>query len=225
MKYCSYDARQVVDHLKKHGYEVAEQDYIEIEQAVGKFWPNHIMGVIDGVLKPTSKQTTEQKIDRAKTLGWAYFHKPVFSMLTPRGGAHRTESIDFATDEWTKTVYNIVTTGFVVADFTVKELALLVVEIPALLSTGESHELSYAITAAKRGSRNIFYLNGVIRRETQTKKGKAIERQEQIETDAEKGWSAPEDFELMDVTERLTLASDWQKKQNDILISKGLNSV
>lgn len=225
MRYCSHDARKVVSSLAILGYVCNEDDYFDVEQAIGKFWPTHITGVIEDVLKPTSKQTKEQKLERAQTAGWAYFLKPITSMLTTRGNAHRTDDVDFEATEWKRTVYNIVTTGYVVADFTVKELKLLVQDISDALSSEESAPLSYAIAASKKVSRNIFYLNGVVKRDADTKKGKAIELQEQVVEDSDKGWVVPKDFEILDIVERRELLAQWKEKQIDILISKGLNSV
>jgi hypothetical protein len=214
--YCSYEARKVIETLDEYGMTLPDDDYISLEQDIGRFWNTHIQKIVNDVTKPKT-------VERFEVMGWAYYKKPVISLLTPRGGAHRTEPVDFGTDEWTSQVYRLVSSSLLLADFNMKELAILCGELPKMVTDVQA--LSAAISACKRqGSRSIYYLHGVIRREYQTTQGRIQEIQRQSAEPERQGWDIPEGFEKMDVIERRSLAQDWQDQLNNIAIQRALDS-
>lgn len=218
-KYCSYEARKIINALDNYGIEIPRDQYYNIEIEIGTYWNTHIITVIEQVL---SGGNTEAKLEKIGTMGWAYFVRPVRSMLTPRAVAHRTDPIHLSDDAWQVKVYDVVTTSLLLADFNLKELQLLAQEIPTLAKDAET--LSKGIEAAKRqGIRNINYLAGILRREYQTAQGRIKEIQEQT-AQYGKGWEAPHGFEQMDIVERMELQSEWQDRLNSIRITQALNN-
>lgn len=224
MRYCSLEARKVVDAIEEFGLKVKDEDFFDIEVAIAKFWNTHIQKIVVATMSPSSKTTAEEKIAKASEGGWAYFAKPVWSMLMSRGAAHRNDDFDIPkTDEWTRKLYNLICTGYVVADFNMRELALLTLDLPPLVS--DASTLSQYIDAARRGgSRNIYYLHGIAKREHETQQGKLKELQEAREQ-GEQGWEPDTNIEEIDVVERKLLEARWKQKLIDIQISSALNNV
>jgi hypothetical protein len=217
MTYCSSETRKVLDVLDEYGLTVDRDDMLRVEQAVGRFWNTHIQKVIRDIMK-------NAKVERIEALGvWEYFEKPIISMLTPRGAAARTDPIEFEIDEHVEKVYNLVTSSLLLADFNMKELALLVGEIPSMAP--DVITLANAITACKRqGVRSVYYLHGVVQREHQTTQGRIKEIQKQTAEAADQGWRIPDSYDKMDITERRSLADDWKDRLNSIQIAKALNA-
>jgi hypothetical protein len=217
MTYCSSETRKVLDVLDEYGLTVDRDDMLRVEQAVGRFWNTHVQKVIRDVMK-------HAKMERIEEVGvWEYFQKPVLSMLTPRGAAARTDSIDFELTYHNRNVYNLVTSSLLLADFNMSELKLLTVDIPPMVS--EMADLTRAIEACKRQSvRSIYYLHGVIQREYQTRQGRIKEIQKQTAEAADQGWKIPDSYDRMDITERRSLADDWKDRLNSIQIAKALNA-
>lgn len=223
MKYASQEARKVIETIEQYGIKVAESDYFDIEVAIAQFWNTQIRKIIEAVMVPSSKTPAEVKIQRATDEGWAYFRQPIFSLLGPRVAAHRTD--DFSIDskqQWVRDVYNLITANYLVADFNMRELAILTLELPALITDAQA--LSQYTDAARRGgSRNIYYLHGIAKREHEARQGKLREIQEQREH-SEQGWAPDPTIEEVDYVERRQLEERWRKKQQDVLISTSLNN-
>lgn len=217
--YCSFETRKVIECIEAYGLTVAESDYFSIEVAVGKFWNTHIQGVIEQVMRPTSSLTAEDKIERATERGWAYFDKPVWSMLTPRGQAHRNDVIDFEEEEHTVRIYNLIAKSFVLTDFNMRELGMLVLDIPSIVP--DIATLSQHMAAAKRTSRTIYYLHGVAKRHHGQQLG-LLKELRQNALDHEVPVFVPP--EPLDFVEARVLADRWKQKQSDIDIQNGLNA-
>jgi hypothetical protein len=209
-----------VNLIGDYGVTVDPDSYIHIEQTVGKFLFNHIASTIASVMKPSAKTDAAAKIEKLDQFGWRYLHKPVWSMLTPRIVAHRTEPVDFAIDEHVTTCYTAVCNGFLLADFGLKELALLVSEIPRLAP--DKTTLLMQITAAKKFSRNIFYLHGVARRSFETRVNilkETISKLQHHTTDVATS------SEPLDYVEARVLANRWKDMEHDLDIRGALNDV
>lgn len=215
MKYCSYECRKVLEKLSEYGIEIAADEWFDIEIAVDAFWTTHVIGVIEQVL---TGGDPAKKLAKIELMGWAYFHKPIASLLGSRSGALRPESVFNGTVfDWTRTVYNMVTGSFCRADFNMKEMAL----INAMTEmVKDPHQFSRAKEAC-RDNRSIYYLHGVLRREYDSARGKIREIQET--TDTSSGWTPPEGYEQMDVIERKTLEREWADRLNSLRISQALN--
>jgi hypothetical protein len=218
---CSYDARKVFERLSDYGIELPRQDDFNVEMAVGEFFPNHVIGVIDDILKRGTPGNAHKKMAKIAEMGWAYFNKPVWAMLSARTGALRTNSISIEHNEKNTRIYGVVTASLLLADFNMDELRILCIDLPAII--GDDAALSNAIEAAKRQSaRSIYYLQGILRREYQTTQGRIKEIQSQAQQH-DKGWAPPTGFEEMDIVDRRELHSDWLDKLNSIKVAKALN--
>ncbi len=216
-RYCSFEARKVIDTIEQYGITVDGNEYFRIEAMVGTFWNTHVIKVIGQIMKGGNP---DKKIAKAESIGFSYFEKPLISMLTPRGGASRATPIEVKGD-WTEQVYNLVTANLLLADFNMTELALLVEGIPRMMT--EVADLSRAMAACReRNIRSIYYLHGVVQKEYATAQGRIREIQEKPE---DLGWQPDADFEKMDPVERIELLGDWRSKLEDIEITKALNSV
>jgi hypothetical protein len=214
MRYCSLETRKVIETIEEYGVEVPGEHYLRVEQAVGRFWNTHIQKVIKQVVTPSN-------VDR---VDWPWLEKPIISMLTPRGGAQRTETVDIVITEHVEQVYNLVTTSLVLADFNMTELGLLTGEVATMAP--DVLTLSNAIAACKKqNNRSIYYLHGVLRRDYQTRQGRIAEIQQQTTESEDRGWRIPDNYEKMDVVERMELANDWKDRLNSIQISQSLNNV
>lgn len=219
MRYCSYEARKVIECVGEYGLEIPEDEYFALEVCVGRFWNTHMQQVIRQIM---TGGDPKKKLVRAQLAGWSYFEKPIISMLTPRGQAMRNDAIDIPTDvEWISKLYNMVTSGFLLADFNMNELKVLTIDLPTLVVDVE--ECSRAMAACRTANvRNVNYLAGVARREYQTRQGRIREIQE---TDTPAGWEPPPDFEKVDIVERRELAALWQDQLREIEIQKALNEM
>lgn len=218
MKYCSFETRKVIDAVEQYGITVDASDYAAIERIIGTFWNTHVVKIIHQVM---TGGDPAKKIQKAEMLGWRYFEKPILSMLSARGGAMRNEGISFVEDSWNEQVYNLVTANLLLADFNMTELALLVVQIPAMVST--AHNLSLAMQAARdRNVRTIYYLHGIIQREYQTAQGRIKEIQEQPES---RGWEPPVNFEKLEPIERMELDQQWLDLQQKIALDAVFNEI
>lgn len=215
MKYCSFEARKVLDAIEQYGITIDPGEYFDVEAAVGAFWNTHIVKIIEQVMKGGDATA---KIKKAEVLGWKYFEKPIISMLTPRGGASRNQPIVVQGD-WNRQVYNLVTGSLLLADFNMTELGLLVEAIPN--QTTEIEELARAMQVCRdRNSRTIYYLHGIIQREYQTRQGRIKEIQER--THEVKGFEVDPHFEKLDTIERMELAQDWREQLENIKLSQAL---
>lgn len=225
MRYCSFETRKIVDCIEEYGVKVKESDYYDIEVTVARFWNTHITKVITSVMSPSSKTSAEEKIEKATELGWAYFSKPIWTMLSGRGSAIRTDDFEIdKNDEWARKVYDIICASFVLADFNMRELAFATLDLPKLISDAQT--LSRYIDAAKRGgSRNVYYLHGIAKREHETLKGKLKEIQEARESLDAQGWVPDETIEEIDIVDRKLLEQRWKQRLADIQISNALNNV
>jgi hypothetical protein len=222
MKYCSTEARKIIDVIGEYGLELPNKEYFKVEMAAGTWWPNHIEQVIRQVMKsgdPTAR------LNAATAGGFGYYMKPIESMLTSRQGAFRNTRIFIEDIRETRAVYDAVTESLCLVDFNLDELRLLTSEIPLMIGN-DILFLSRSIDACKRASaRSVFYLHGVIRREYQTNRGKSKETQEQAAESAESAWSPPEEFDTLDVVDRRILKNDWEDRINSIKIRRNLNDV
>lgn len=224
MRYCSSETRKVIECIEEYGIKLSEDEYFDVESVTSRFWNTHIQKTIVMTMTPSSKMSAEDKIERAQSLGWAYFEKPIVSMLATRGAAQRADDFFIPTDDdWTRKVYNIICTSYVVADFNMRELALLTLDLPPLVS--DVSALSQYIDAARRGgSRNVYYLNGIAKREHETTQGKIRELQE-ARAQGSEGWMPDESIDEIDVVERMELERRWKQRLVDISISSALNDV
>lgn len=210
--YVSYDARKVMDALKEKGVTIT--DRLNLELQVGLYWPNHIIGVCEKLLK------TDAAVAKANAGGWfGYFNTPVINLLSKRIPAHRTNQITAA--NCSDAVYKSVTGGLLVADFTMDELKLLLVDIPAMVQN-DRLALTSAISACKdRGSRSVFYLHGVLKRGHATKAGMRKQRDEDMS--AVKPWEPAADFEPLDVVDIALARAAQPDIMNDAKIAAALN--
>lgn len=224
MRYCSRDARKVIELLEGYTLVVKDSEFYDVEAVVAKFWVTQVDSTIKTVLRATTKTTTAEKVERAREAGWPYFAKAIWSMLTPRPAAFRIDEFDIPLeDEWARKLYNLVSTSVVLADYNMKELAILTLDLPLLISDAQALA-RYADAARRGGSRNIYYLHGIAKREYETQQGKIKELQEQRESGAT-GWTPDESIEEIDIVERKMLEKRWKDRLNDISISSALNNV
>jgi hypothetical protein len=217
MNYCSYEARKVHEYLDNYGIELHADDWFDVELACDVFYVSHVVQVLEQVLRGGN---TAKKLEKIAALGWAYFDKPIKSILGDRDAAHRKMSVTNGIDlQWDRAVYGMVTRGFALADFSPRELSLII-EIASMIT--EPLQFTNAKQAC-RESRSIFYLHGVVRREYQTAQGRIREIQQRHDESAA-GWSPPEDHEQMDVIDRRILEQEWRDRLNSIAISKALDN-
>lgn len=216
-KYCSTDARKIIETISEYGVDIPIGHYFLVEQAIGKFWHNHIKQVIDKIMQDGDPSA---KIDKLKAAGFTYFKRPIESILTPRTAAYRSPSVTVLDES--RLVYDIITTHLCLMDFNIDELRLATSEIP-LMVQDDVLFLSRSIDACKRASaRSVFYLHGVVRREYQTIKGRIREAREEQSTSTVE---IPATFDKLDVVERREIQHDWAERVNSIKISKSLNNV
>lgn len=160
-----------MERLRAHGVELADVgDRLCLEIDLLRFYPNHIEGVIEQVLKGGN---VAAKVDRANAQGWGYFALPVESLLRAREGAIRSDAISpehvvallGGNRSGLRRTYTMVC-SMVSADMTHEEVRKLFVE---LWSLGPSEEaLRAAIAVCKeRDARTVYYLYGVLSKETQ----------------------------------------------------------
>lgn len=194
-RYFSKDARTVVNHLANIGVEVeSKEDGYALEWACVQFFPNHIMGVIDKIMKGGR---VAEKLAKAQDQGWGYFNKPVHSMLGGRTAAWKDADLpEEFNPEWGLKVYGMVTSGMLLSDMTNDEAKLLIVTIPTL--TTDPNEIIGAVRVCKqRQSRSVYYLNGILSRTDQQKKGRIKEVKREAE-EMNKPFQPPEDFQPLD---------------------------
>jgi hypothetical protein len=216
VRYCSYEARKVVDAIGEYGPEIPDTHYISIEHHVGKWWTGHIIDVIKAIM---ARGDADKKLEKIEQQGYDYFVKPVVSILSPRSVALRPDQVVLERG-WPISVYHMVTSGFARADFGIKELGLI-----AEIATFISEPLQF--TNAKNAcgeNRSIYYLHGVCRREYQTAQGRIREIQQTHATNEARGWRPPENHEHLDVIERHLAVQDWQERLNNIMIREGLDA-
>lgn len=216
IQYCSYETRTVIEAIEAYGVTVNNDDYFEIEIDVGCFWQTHIVKIIEQVMNGGN---VEAKLAKVEVMGWDYFRKPIRSMLTHRGAAHRTELISILSVY--AGFYNAITRGFLRADFNMKELAIICVDMPPMIR--DLQDLSLAMRASGE-NRSPYYLGGILKREHQTRRGKAREIQHNNTQGEDRGWQPPPDPDL-DIVDRMELALDWQDRLNNAKIAQGLNEL
>jgi hypothetical protein len=196
----SADARKVVQTLEKYGVEV--EDTFDVELAVNDFYPNHITGVIDSIMKKANGKS----LMRAQDQGWDYFRKPVYSLLTSRPAAKRPDSVGVNDDGDTRRIYALIASGYCLADFNQTEARLV------FGLTNYERVLSGIGAAKRQGQRSIYYLNGIVQREAATAAGKLREAQAQNSEAEAKAWSPPQDYEKLDAGELAIVELDWRDK-------------
>lgn len=211
----STDARRIYNLLRQRGLEY---EPYEIELSLAKFYPNHIISVIEQVMP-----CDQEALERAKTKGYSYFSRPIDQILSKRTQAHRTERI--GPTEHSKWVYLCVRSNLLLADFSSAELQILLAEIPTLIR-GEVENLNRAIGACKSGNvRNIFYLRSVLAREHSTIEGRTREATQANEAAEARAWSPPEGYESPDSSERAVLRLEWEEKLREIELNKAFDNI
>lgn len=215
--YCSTDARKVIEHVRaKTGNRFGLLPY-DVELAVHQFYPNHIIGVIDKVLK-----TDEESLQRAMKGGWNYLLKPINSMLGPRSAAHRESYEPLQLGPRHQGIVRTIQGDLCLADYNMTEQKLLLKDIPEM-AEAMGLDIEWSIKACRnQGKRSIYYLHGVIKREFQTREGRLHEIQQAAQADGARAWTPPEDFEPLDLGERLEFQLDWQSRKEDINFNKKL---
>jgi hypothetical protein len=211
----STEARKVDTRLNDLGIETAEPFDIELD--VNSFYPNHIIGVIDGVVKRASGASYTKAVDQ----GYAYFSKPVRSQLTKRSGALRGDSLSIDDPEGVRRIFRLLSCSYCVADFNRAEFALIVG-----LATTSTDVIISAMQAAKRqGNRSIYYLNGIVAREVATAAGKLRESQAVNAEATARAWEPPTDYERMDASDIARARLDWARHQDDLAFQAHLDTL
>lgn len=214
MLYFSTAGRRIVSHLSGLGIEPDLDDAYQIQLAATRFFPNHIIGVMDKVLAGKASRLT-----RAQEQGWEYFNKPVWSMLTKRDNAHRPISVT-PTQDNALAVFRHVQTSLLVRDMDDEEAAMLIYKIP--INVPNLVVLRDAIAIClDRDVRSVRYLNGVLLRRAQEKSG--IVRRLRVFNEP---WGPPEGFEPLGAAERARLKYEWeQDSEKNIEIMRKLKSL
>lgn len=215
MIYVSKDARRVISHLGQLGIvlELGQNGIFDVEVACSQFFPNHIIGVIDQVLRGNDPLT---KIERAQEQKWDYFSKPVSNMLRGRTAAWQEPQVPIEeswNESWARRVYSIISTAFLVHDINRAEANTIMFDIPPI--TTDRDALVAAIHAAKdRRVRSVPYLKAILER---------TEAQRRAERAEEEKSRVP----LYDPTSvrlsNLEVLNGWEKAQRRIQIVRGLN--
>lgn len=212
--YWSTGGRRIATYLEGIGIEPTLEDGYRIEVAVSRFYPNHIIGVMDKVLAGKVSRLT-----RAQESGWDYFDKPVWSMLTGRKGANRPEQMK-TIEAKALPVYKHAQRGLLIRDMDEEEAKLLLEEVPPLVP-----ELPVLLDAiricADRNARSVRYLHGVLKRRKQEKVG--ITRKQRVTNEP---WEPPEDYEPIGAAQRAQLEYEWKKdSQKNIEIMRKLRDM
>lgn len=214
--YCSTDARKVYEHLvakTNNRYYALPYD---IELAVYQFYPNHINGVIDKIITPD----TLEKAMKADV--WKYVLKPINSMLKARSAAHRESYEPLVLGPRHQSIVRTIQGDLCLSDYNMTEQKLLLKDIPEMVEA-MGLDVEWSIKACRnQGKRSIYYLHGVIKREFQTREGRLHEIQQAAQADSARAWTPPEDFEPLDLGERLEFQIDWQSRRDDINFNKRL---
>lgn len=204
----SKDTRSVVNFLHQRGID--KIDPYEVELQILKYYPNHIISVIEQVTP------SPQSCDRANDAGWSYFAKPVGSFLSARPVANRLplQFPDPIPDSvW---VYNMVRISLLLADIAQAELQILLCDIPVIIR-GSNESLGGAIRTCKaRSARNVYYLRGVLTREASTIAGRVRELTQATNEAEMAAWAPPAGYEPLDSSERAIVALDWEAQQEEI---------
>lgn len=214
--YWSTSGRKIASHLAGMGVELNLEDAYRIELAVRRFYPNHIIGVIDQVLSGKAS-----RLGRAQEQGWDYFHKPVYSMLSGRKGAIRDDAPEkLPTEPNTLAVFKYVQRGLLIRDMDEGEAMMLLYMVPPLVP--KMSVLADAIrVCADRDARNVRYLHGVLNRRKQEKVG--ITRKQRVTGEP---WEPPADYQPLSKVERAQLEHEWEKDSaKNIAIMKKLRSM
>lgn len=210
MIYCSKEARKVLDFLDQYGIDVplGEKQRFDLEVCCSLFYPNHIIGVVQKVLKGGNALA---KLNRAQSDGWKYFAAPVRSMLKGRHSAHhqnQPDPDDIENRAWAAKVYSIVITTLVYHDINRSEANSLIWEVPPLV--GNRNALLEAIQVCRsQDARSIPYLRGVLIREDAKREARKYERRRLASGDL---WEP-----ATDPIENLgPVQDDWDEKRKDI---------
>lgn len=190
-------------------------DVYALEGQLGRFYPNHIISVVDNLIKKPDQ------VERANALGYSgYFSKPVNSMLGARKPAHR--SVPYAAadvtinfPEWDSL------SNWLVADYNQAEAAIIFDDFWSY----SDEQIKAGMRAAKdQGKRTIYYLNGVLKRDAADRAGRVAEIQRHEEEAAQQGWS-PDEFEKLDAGERAEVQIDWVEQQERARFIKAMESL
>lgn len=214
--YCSSDARKVIEHLRAKTDSRYNPLPYDVELAVYQFYPNHINGVIDKIITPS----TIEKAMKADV--WKYVSKPIYSMLKARSAAHREsyEPIEFGPRH--QGIVRTIQGDLCLADYNMTEQKLLLKDIPEM-AEAMGLDIEWSIKACRaQGKRSIYYLHGVIKREFQTREGRLHEIQQAAQADSARAWTPPEDFEPLDLGERLEFQVDWASRRAEVNFNKRL---
>lgn len=210
MTFMSKEARTVSDHLDALGIEVdLGHGLWDLEVVCSQFFPNHIIGVIDKVLKGKDVRKTLIKLEKAQEIGWPYFDKPVRDFLTRRRSAHydSSPSLSLLTDwsDWSRKCYSIVTSTYLVHDMNRDEANDLVFKIPRFAPNRQA--LMDGVLAAKRQRvRSVSYLRGIVSRDHAQRQARAKERKDEEAT-------TPFEPPAIDVPDPSAFAEEWHTQR------------
>lgn len=201
MIYHSSSGRKVATFLQSVGIEPSLDDAYRIELAAFRFWPNHIIGVCEQVLKGSAA-----KLQRAQDQGWEYFDKPVWQILSKRGPAQRPGLVSPAPEKASALpCFKHVQTSLLIRDMDDKEVEMLFFSIPKLVPKREV--LMQAIRSCiDRDVRNVHYLHGVLKRRKQEKEGATAKLRVGNEP-----WEPAADYEPLGPAERARLEVEWKR--------------
>lgn len=217
----SSDARRILDYLSARGIDIASiYDIFNIEVCCSLWWPNHIEMVIDRCL---TGNNVYKKLNRARDQGWEYFERPIRKLLPKRPGAQRNDREIVNEDDivvgWSVKVYSMIANLLLISDMDRREVNLLLYKVPHLCTS--TIEILDAIEICKntsRGSRNIYYLNGVLKKTRQRKDAikKEIESSRNDEIINDKNTKKMSSGIIKDIEE------SWEEGSSDINVDKAL---
>lgn len=211
MIHMSKEARKVTSYLATVGVEIelGNDGIFDVEVSCSQFFPNHIVGVIQTCFKGKG---LPEKLEKAQEKRWAYFKKPVSSILGGRTAAWQDNPpiIEESWNEtWARRVYGIVVTTFLVHDINRAEANSILFDIPPL--TGDRDALIAAIHSAKdRRVRSVPYLKAILEREA----GRRQAEREEQESSRVKPW---EPGDIVIATDAL---DGWEEAQRRIDVHK-----
>lgn len=209
--YVSRSARKVLDFQGFDPYPPAQQYLLELNCL--QFFPNHIISVVEQILKKADGSALERFMDQ----GWVYMSQPVRSILKNRKKAWRPAApgdMIYDLDPWHLEVYAHLV-GTLEHDFNEQEAKALLLEIPLMTMDRPNLLMDARRAAEQQRNRNILYLKGIIEREAGTRDARAEREHSKVVL------STPEEVEIEkpdpETVDHLTTMWAARKKRIEVL--------